>query len=122
MRFSRHIVGLLRVSLKSYYRFETGIPTNCAALRTRAVMHRVKAAVHRRTWSVFVYIKLGTEVSEGGKRVEKKVKRKPTCRDDEIIFLIEGIGNEKSILMSKLQNSVTKTKKEVWREVSSTLK
>ena len=71
---------------------------------------------------VFVYIKLGTEVSEGGKRVEKKVKRKPTCRDDEIIFLIEGIGNEKSILMSKLQNSVTKNKKEVWREASSTLK
>ena len=66
--------------------------------------------------------KLGTEVSEGGKRVEKKVKRKPTCRDDEIIFLIEGIGNEKSILMSKLQNSVTKNKKEVWREASSTLK
>ena len=85
-------------------------------------MHRVKAAVHRRTWSVFVYIKLGMEVSEGGKRVEKKVKHKPTCRDDEIIFLIEGIGNEKSILMSKLQNSVTKNKKEVWREASSTLK
>ncbi|KAK2187196.1 hypothetical protein NP493_176g03058 [Ridgeia piscesae] len=41
-----------------------GFPTNCAALRTRAVTHRVKAAVHRRTWSVFVYIKLGTEVSE----------------------------------------------------------
>ena len=77
MRFSRRIVGLqtafLRVSLKSYYRFETGIPTNCAALRTRAVTHRVKAAVHRRTWSVFIYIKLGTEVGEGGKRVEKKL-------------------------------------------------
>ena len=72
---------------------------------------------------MFVYIKLGTEVSEGAwKRVEKKVKRKPTCRDDEIIFFIEGIGNEKSILMSKLQNSVTKNKKEVWREASSTLK
>ncbi|KAK2168079.1 hypothetical protein NP493_1246g00015 [Ridgeia piscesae] len=41
-----------------------GFPTNCAALRTRAVTHRVKAAVHRRTWSVFVYIKLGTEVGE----------------------------------------------------------
>ena len=44
---------------------------------------------------MFVYIKLGTEVGEGGKRVEKKVKRKPTCQDDKIIFLIEGIGNEK---------------------------
>ena len=73
--------------------------------------HRVKAAVHRSSWSVFVYIKLGTEVGEGGKRVEKKVKRKPTCRDDEIICLIEGIGNEKSIFMSKLQNSVTNNKK-----------
>ena len=71
---------------------------------------------------MFVYIKLGTEVGEGGKRVEKKIMRKPTCRDDEIIFLIEGIGNEKSILMSKLKNSVTKNKKEVWREASSTLK
>ena len=72
------------------------LPTNCAALRTRAVTHRVKAPVHRTTWSVFVYIKLGMEVGEGGKRVQKKVnKRKPTCRDDEIICLIEGIGNEK---------------------------
>ena len=44
---------------------------------------------------MFVYIKLGMEVGEGGKRVEKKVKRKPTCRDDEIICLIEGIGNKK---------------------------
>ena len=60
---------------------------------------------------MFVYIKLGTEVGEGGKRVAKKVKRKPTCRDDEKIFLIERIGNEKSILMSKLQNSVTNNKK-----------
>ena len=56
--------------------------------------HRVKAAVHRRTWSVFVYIN-GTEVGEGGKRVEKKVKHKPTCRDDEILFLIEGIATKK---------------------------
>jgi len=48
---------------------------------------------------VFAYIKLGMEVGEGGKRVEKKAKRKPTCRDDEIICLIEGIGNGKSILM-----------------------
>ena len=88
-----------------------GFPTNCAALRMRAVTHAVKAAVHRRTWSVFVYIKLGTEIGEDGKRVEKKVKRKPTCRDDEILFLIEGIGNEKSILMSKLQNSVTNNNK-----------
>ena len=71
-----------------------GFPTNCAALRTRAVTQRVKA-VHRTSWSVFVYIKLGMEVGEGGKRVEKKIKRKPTCRDDEIICLIEGIGNKK---------------------------
>jgi hypothetical protein len=68
---------------------------------------------------VFVYIKLGTEVGEGEKRVEKKLS---VSRTDEIICLIEGIGNEKSILMSKLQNSVTKNKKEVWREASSTLK
>ena len=61
--------------------------------------HRVKAAVHRTTWSVFVYIKLGTEVGEGGERVENKVKRKPTCRQ------------RKSILMSKLRNSVTNNKK-----------
>ena len=73
--------------------------------------HRVKAAVHRTTWSVFVYIKLGQEVGEGGKREEKKVKRKPTCRDDEMICLIEGIDNEKSILLSKLQHSVTNKKK-----------
>ena len=39
-----------------------------------------------RMWSVFVYIKRGEEVGEGGKRMEKKVKRKPTCRDDEIMF------------------------------------
>ena len=71
----------------------------------------VKAAVHRTTWSVFVYIKLGMEVGERGKRVGKKVKRKPTCRDDEIICLIEGIGNEKGTLMSKLPNSVTNKKK-----------
>ena len=44
---------------------------------------------------MFVYIKLGMEVGEGRKRVENKVKRKPTCRDDEIICLIEGIGNNK---------------------------
>ena len=55
--------------------------------------------------------KLGTEVGEGGKRVEKNVKRKPTCREDDIFFLIERIGNQKSILMSKLQNSVTNNKK-----------
>ena len=54
-----------------------------------------QSEVHRTSWSVFVYIKLGMEVGEGGKRVEKKVKRKPTCRDDEIICLIEGIGNNK---------------------------
>ena len=56
--------------------------------------HRVKAGfIARRgqtSWSVFVYIKRGVEVGEGGK---KKVKRKPPCRDDEIICLIEGIGN-----------------------------
>ena len=51
------------------------------------------------------------EIGEGGKRVQKQVKRKPTCRDDEIICLIEGIGNEKSISMSKLEHSVTNKKK-----------
>ena len=38
--------------------------------------------------------KLGMEVGEGGKRVEKKVKRKPTCRDDENCLIV-GIGNKK---------------------------
>ena len=99
MRFSRRIIGLqtaiLRVNCRAITASKQGFPTNCAALRTRAVTHRVKAAVHRTTWSVFVYIKLGKEVGEGGKRVQKKVKHKPTCRDDEIICLIEGIGNEK---------------------------
>ena len=61
---------------------------------------------------MFVYIKLGMEVGEDGKRLEKKVKRKPTCRDDEIIGLI-AIGNEKSILTSKLQNSVKKHTRKV---------
>ena len=35
------------------------------------------------------------EVAEGWKRVEKKVKHKLNCWDDEIICLIEGISNEK---------------------------
>ena len=60
---------------------------------------------------MFVYIKRGVEVGEGGKRMEKKVKRKPTCRDDKIICLIEGIGNLKTILISKLQNLVTNKKR-----------
>ena len=115
VRFCRRIVGMqtaiLKVNWRAITALKQGFPTNCAALRTRAVTHGVKAAVHRRTWSVFVYIKLGTEVGERGKLVEKKVKRKSTCRDDEIISLIEGIGNEKSILMSKLQNSVTNNNK-----------
>ena len=50
------------------------------------------------------------EVGESGKRVEKKVKRKPNCRNDEIICSSEGI-ERKSILMSKVQNSVTNKKK-----------
>ena len=32
---------------------------------------------------MFVYIKRGLEVGEGGKRMEKKVKRKPISRDDK---------------------------------------
>ncbi|KAK2192795.1 hypothetical protein NP493_22g01020 [Ridgeia piscesae] len=68
VRFSRRIVGLqtavLRVSLKSYYRFETGIPHELCRIAHARGDARVKAAVHRRSWSVFVYIKLGTEVSE----------------------------------------------------------
>ena len=55
--------------------------------------HRVKAGFIARQCSVFVYIKRGVEVGEGGKAHGEKVKRKPTCRDDKIICLIEGIGN-----------------------------
>ena len=52
-----------------------------------------QSGVHRTSWSVFVYIKRGVEVGKVGSAWRKKVKRKPTCRDDEIICLIEGIGN-----------------------------
>ena len=56
---------------------------------------RVKTGFIARRGQCLFTLKLGMEVGEGGKRVEKKVKRKPTCRDDEIICLIEGIGNKK---------------------------
>ena len=82
----------------------------CAKFHTFIIKRTIHSDIGW-TRSVFVYIKLGMEVGEGGKRVQKKVKRKPTCRDNEIICLIEGIGNEKSILMSKLQHSVTIKKK-----------
>ena len=64
-------------------------------------MHRVKAAVHRA--SVFVYIKFGMDVGEGGKHVEKKLS---VSRTDEIICLIEGIGNGKRILMSNIHTNM----------------
>ena len=67
----------------------------------------------------FFYINLGMEVGEVGKRIEKKVKRKPTRRDDELICLNEGIGSGKSILMRKLQHSVTNKKRKVWRELTA---
>ena len=75
--------------------FETGIPHQLCRIAHARGDAEGKRGVHRTTWSVFVYIKRSMEVGEGGKRVEKKGKRKPTCRDDEIICLIEGIGNKK---------------------------
>ena len=72
---------------------ETRIPHEFCRIAHARGDARGQIGVHRTSWSVFVYIKLGVEVGEGGKRMEKKVKRKPPCRDDEIICLIEGIGN-----------------------------
>ena len=73
--------------------FETGIPYQLCRIGHARGDAEGQSGVHRTSWSVFVYI--GMELGEGGKRVEKKVMRKPTCRDDEIICLIEGIGKKK---------------------------
>ena len=78
--------------LKSYYRFETGIPHEFCRIAHARGDAEGQSGVHRTSWSVFVYIKLDMEVGEGGKRVEKKCKGTPTCRDDEIIN--KGIGNK----------------------------
>ena len=85
----------MRSSRGSLRSFETGIPHQLCRIAHARGDAEGQSGVHRTSWSVFVYIKLGMEVGEGGKRVEKKVKRKPTCRDDEIICLIEGIGDKK---------------------------
>ena len=108
-----HMTAILRV--KSYYCFEIGIPHKLCPIAHARGDARVKAAVHRVVWSVFVYITLSMEVGEGG----KKVKRKPNYRDEEIVCLIEGISNKKEILMSKLQSVVTNEKREVWREITA---
>ena len=58
------------------------------------------------------------DVIEGAARGGKK--RKPNFREDEILCLIEGIANEKVVIMTKLQSSLTnKKKKEVWREITA---
>ena len=60
------------------------------------------------------------ELNEGGKCLDKKVKRKPNFKEEENVCLSEGINNEKHILMSKFQNSVTnKKKREIWRELTA---
>ena len=81
-------------SIRGYLRsFKTGIPHEFCRIAHARGDARGQIGVHRTSWSVIVYIKLGVKVGEGGKRMEKTVKRKPPCRDDEIICLIEGIGN-----------------------------
>ena len=59
-----------------------GFPTNCAALRMRAVTPMVKAAVHRAASSVFVYVTLSMEVSNKNNiptRQNMEVCREPTA-------------------------------------------
>ena len=48
-------------------------------------------------------------------------KRKRNFREDEILCLVEGIADEKVVIMSKLQSLVTnkKKEKEVWREITA---
>ena len=69
---------------------------------------------------VLVYLSfiISMDVIEGTARGGKK--RKPNFREDEILCLIEGISNEKVVIMTKLQSSLTnKKKKEVWREITA---
>ena len=69
---------------------------------------------------VLVYLSfiISMDVIEGAARGGKK--RKPNFREDEILCLIEGIANEKVVIMTKLQSSLTnKKKKEVWREITA---
>ena len=69
---------------------------------------------------VLVYLSfiISMDVIEGAARGGKK--RKPNFREDEILCLIEGIANEKVVIMTKLQSSLTnKKKKEVWRDITA---
>ena len=66
--------------------FETGIPHQLCRIAHARGDAEGQSGVHRTSWSVFVYIKLGMEVGEGGKRVENKVKRKPTSVAKSAVF------------------------------------